>query len=146
IRFADISGEPLSHRSVFASISVRRGGGGLDEVGQVLIAKASRRSDLEKSHRHEACDQLRKENGPPPQRKERLDSGCLILCESYGGLWTQDDRRPQKNQSTIILSSSEKIVREFKKPLKLGHRWYCSERMSFNSALRITAGKGVSES
>jgi len=142
----EISRESPRHFTLLWSISVSFSGWDGDELDEVFISKGNRRSDLENSFWHGTFSQLLKEYGTPPQIKKLLDSGCLILCESYGGLWTQDDRRPQKNQSTIILSSSEKIVREFKKPLKLGHRWYCSERMSFNSALRITAGKGVSES
>uniref|UniRef100_UPI0026036368 hypothetical protein n=1 Tax=uncultured Acinetobacter sp. TaxID=165433 RepID=UPI0026036368 len=142
----EISRESPRHFTLLWSISVSFGGWDGDELDEVFISKGNRRSDLENPFWHGTFSQLLKEHRTPPQIKKLLDSGCIILCESYGGLWTQDDRKPKEKQKAIILSCSEKIVRNFKKSLKLGHRWYCSETMSFNSALQITAGKGISDS
>ena len=142
----EISREEPKHFTLLWSISVSFGGWDGDELDEVFISKGNRRSELESPFWHGTFSQLLTEYRTPPQIKKLLDSGCLILCESYGGLWTQDDRKPKESQTVIILSYCEKIVRGFKKPLKLGHRWYCSESMSFRSALHITAGKGISDS
>lgn len=142
----EISREEPKHFTLLWSISVSFGGWDGDELEDVFMSRGNRRAEVENPFWHGTFSQLLTEYRTPPQIKKLLDSGCLILCESYGGLWTQDDRKPKENQKAIILSCSEKIVRNFKKSLKLGHRWYCSETMSFNSALQITAGKGISDS
>lgn len=142
----EISREEPKHFTLLWSISVSFGGWDGDELEDVFMSRGNRRAELENPFWHGTFIQLLTEYKTPPQIKKLLDSGCIILCESYGGLWTQDDRKPKEKQKAIILSCSEKIVRNFKKSLKLGHRWYCSETMSFNSALQITAGKGISDS
>lgn len=146
----EISREKPRSFTLLWSISTSFSGWEGNELDQVFISKGNRRSDLEKPFWYGNFGQLLRtsESEIPPQIKKLLDTGCLILCESYNGVWMQDDRSPRNDATALILSSSEKIVSTFKRPLKLGrkHKWYCSEAMPLSSALNITGGKGISES
>lgn len=142
----EIYGEKPRSFTLLWSISTSFSGCDGNELDQVFISKGNRLSDLDKPFWHGNFDQLLTACEVPPQIKKLLDSGCLILCESYNGLWSQDDRSPRKDATAIILSSSEKIVSQFKNALKIRNKWHCSEPMPLSSALKVTGGQGISDS
>ena len=125
------------------SVSVRFGGWDGDELEEVILAKGNRRQDLEVPFWQGDFLQFLEMHRIPKQVRDLLDKGCIILLERHGGLWTQDDRKPQADDTAIIIANCPEIIERFQHSCSIVERWCYSENMPLQKALEITCGQGV---
>lgn len=140
---SEINRENPKKCTLLWSVSVRFGGWDGDELEEVVLAKGNRRQDLEVPFWQGDFLQFLEMHRIPKQIKALLDNGCIILLERHGGLWTQDDRKPDAEDTAIILANRPEIIERFQYPCSIAERWCYSENMPLQEALEITGGQGV---
>lgn len=140
---SEINRENPKKHTLLWSVSVRFGGWDGDELEEVVLAKGNRRQDLEVPFWQGGFLQFLEMPRIPKQIKALLDNGCIVLFERHGGLWTQEDRKPQAEDTAIILANRPEIIERFQHPCSIAERWCYSENMPLQKALEITYGQGV---
>lgn len=140
---SEINRENPKKHTLLWSVSVRFGGWDGDELEEVVLAKGNRRQDLEVPFWQGGFLQFLEMPRIPKQIKALLDNGCIVLFERHGGLWTQEDRKPQAEDTAIILANRPEIIERFQYPCSIAERWCYSENMPLQEALEITGGQGV---
>ncbi|MGP4713010.1 MULTISPECIES: hypothetical protein [unclassified Psychrobacter] len=140
---SEISREDSKSHTLLWSVSVRFGGWDGDELEEVVLAKGNRRQDLEETFWQGSFVEFLKLYRIPKQVKTLLDNGCIVLLERHGGLWTQDDRQPDSEDTAIILTNRTEIIEQFQHPSHITREWCFSESMPLQAVLELTYNQGV---
>lgn len=135
------SSDTRAKRTLLWSITARFGGWDGDEI-EFSLARGNKRDDLQTPYWSGGIAQLVKVINPPVAIDQLIKTRCIILAESGGGTWVQDDKQMPHDSAVIILSSDESIISRFIAKI-IDSDWHCSQKMSLQQALQITAGKGL---
>lgn len=135
------SSDKRAKRTLLWSITARFGGWDGDEI-ELSLARGNKRDDLQTPYWSGGISQLVKVINPPVAIDQLIKVRCIIVAESGGGTWVQDDKQMPHDSTVIILSSDESIISRFTSKI-IDSDWHCSQKMSLQQALQITAGKGL---
>lgn len=135
------SSDKRAKRTLLWSITARFGGWDGDEI-ELSLARGNKRDDLQTPYWSGGISQLVKVINPPVAIDQLIKVRCIIVAESGGGTWVQDDKQMPHDSTVIILSSDESIISRFTSKI-IDSDWHCSQKMSLQKALQITAGKGL---
>lgn len=139
---SELNVKKIKNNTLLWSISVRFGGWDGDELEEVILAKGNRRQDLEVPFWQGSFLELLELNQTPKQVKNLLDSGCIILLR-HRGLWIQDDKKPQLEDTALILANRPEIIQRFQHPYEVAKGWHYSEHMPLEAALKKTQSRGI---
>ena len=139
---SELNVKKIKNNTLLWSISVRFGGWDGDELEEVILAKGNRRQYLEVPFWQGSFLELLELNQTPKQVKNLLDSGCIILLR-HRGLWIQDDRKPQLEDTALILANRPEIIQRFQHPYEVAKGWHYSEHMPLEAALKKTQSRGI---
>lgn len=135
------SSDTQAKRTLLWSITASFGGWDGDEI-ELSLARGNKRDDLQTPYWSGGISQLVKVINPPVAIDQLIKARCIILAESGGGTWVQEDKQMPHDSTVIILSSDNSIISRFTSKIIDGD-WHCSQKMSLQQALQITAGKGL---
>ena len=103
------SSDTRAKRTLLWSITARFGGWDGDEI-EFSLARGNKRDDLQTPYWSGGIAQLVKVINPPVAIDQLIKTRCIILAESGGGTWVQDDKQMPHDSAVIILSSDESIT------------------------------------
>lgn len=135
------SSDTQAKRTLLWSITAHFSGWDGDEI-ELSLARGNKRDDLQTPYWSGGISQLVKVIDPPVAIDQLIKARCIILAESGGGTWVQDDKQMPHDTTVIILSSDKSIISQFTSKIIDGD-WHCSQKISLQQALQITAGKGL---
>ena len=135
------SSDKRAKRTLLWSITARFGGWDGDEI-ELSLARGNQRDELQTPYWSGGIAQLVRVINPPVAIDQLIKTRCIILAESVGGTWVQEDKQMPHDSTVIILSSDKSIINRFTSKVMDGD-WHCSQKMSLQQALQITAGKGL---